>query len=784
MTRSFVLSGHFFSPAEADPWTGLRHDYSEEENFQQRFTSLSRSCWGANSASRILGPDGKIRRIVNNFRSMAFSFAPGLLDELSHAAPNVYRRILEGDSYSRKNLGHGNALAQCWSPVILPLMEERQIRQQIIWGCAAFEKHFGRAPEGFWLPRQAVNDLVLDVLIEQRIQWILLSPWQADAIMPADEGSWTALGNSPAPSSRPLRLDRPSGCLGVFFQDAQLETGLAGGHLLRDAEAFKEAIKAAIPGGACTTVAADGSLFGWGEPFSDMCLAALWDKIAKEGDVQIVNYGVLWEQLPPTHQVRLRRGEDEQGVSRDCPHGVKRWQADCGCRGGDTHWHQRWRAPLLRQLRQLEDKVHRGIDGMLLPHGIARADWEARVPQLLLRQIEPRAWARSLLPSHASSAAEDQLIRWGWAWHWAQTMLASDLWHDADPFLASNRTGILAPLRCLELVEPEGTSWLAEFLGGLEIEGNRGKTIRQQLEETLMARRRGPEFPAALLIFDRLLRPDVLYASSIGPWQVRDFSFDRQQVTAGVQRYSGRIELRQVDFDQNVVLEYLLLEDQAEGVSLSLKNATTKGKPESFDLEWMPVGVRAEIVRWMGADLEANLASETQSFFPLLRKSLVYSRLLQVPPLPMARSLMELAVTRKILELADSSELPSEAVLASLDLELAFARDYGLQLDKERLNPRFSRWLFQALSKPEDFTKETVVNGVETLLDRLFAWQFQPDITVAQALVYEEMQVKAPALLRALESGHIEALSELRRLLRLAALLQIDTTEIRNHLLD
>jgi hypothetical protein len=238
------------------------------------------------------------------------------------------------------------------------------------------------------------------------------------------------------------------------------------------------------------------------------------------------------------------------------------------------------------------------------------------------------------------------------------------------------------------------------------------------------------------------------------------------------------------DADRKVEFEYLLLEDHKEGVSLYLKEGTDAGKPEVFDLQLLPIGDRRSIVRLMGNDLETNLASETQTIFPLLRKSMVYARLLDVPPIPVARSLMELAVTRKILSLTEGAKVPDEQAFRELEEELDFAKDFALTLDRERLNRRFSRWLAQALGTPEHFTSEDVVKSVETLLGALGRWAFEPDLTVAQALVFEALTNRAPQLMSDLEKGRLEALGELKRLIRLGTLLWIDTSRVKSRVLE
>jgi len=783
MARTFVLSGHFFSPAEIDPWSGLRHDYSPSENYHTKFQQLARTCWGANSASRILRPDGKIHKIVNNYQHLAFSFSPLLLEELSERAPNVYRRIVDADAQAVQKLGYGNALAQCWNPVVLPLLEPRQMRRQLEWGLAAFEKHFKRRAEGFWLPHQAISDRVVDQLIALKIPFVLLSSWQAEAIMPAEEGSWIGLGGGPPPSDRTYRLDRPSGSLGVFVEDSLLSEKLFDEELLQDASRFAQRLDERLVQQTFASLATDGALFGLKEPFADMCLAALWDKLSDLG-VEVVNYGVIWSRQPPLWQIRLKKGHNEEGTSSDCTHGVQRWKSDCGCtQGGEPGWNQRWRPGVFRTLVNLEEALNRAETQVLRELGIYLQDWEAALPALFLHLTPARNWVRALAGG-LSQSQEDDLLSWAWVAYWSQAMMGSNLWHEADPFLPDARVGFLAALRALELAESGPSKPLfQQFLLSLEVASNSGATIRQRVEQDLLNRRHGPEFAAALVVFDRLMRPEPRYTERLGIFALVKFSLHREKLSDGTIRYSGGLTLHHTDLDQHVVLEYLLVEDLSVGAHLSFTTPEHPEKPVQFDLEWLPVGERKEIVQWLGNALESMLASQTQSFYPLLQKALVYSRFLEVPPQPLTRSLMELAVTRQLLELASRPGLPTAEVLLSLEQELKFADDFGLILDRERLNERFSLWLFSALGNPAEFTTLAVVNSVETLLGKLFAWGFQPDITVAQSLVFEALQERGPALLAAIEKGELQAQGDWGRLLKLAEFLLIDT-ELSSQLID
>jgi len=779
MNPSCVLSGHFVPPPGNDPWSGLRHDYSPTENFQQQWVSWNRACYGANSASRILTAEGRIRDIVNNFRHLNFSVAPALLDELARSSPNVYRRLQEADAESLARRGHGNAMARPWQEVILPLLPPDRAGLQIDWGLRAFEHHFGRPAEGFCLPHDAVSPPILDLLIDRGLKFLLLSPFQAEGIMPLGTGSWQSLGEAPAPGDRPFRIDRPEGSLAVFFPDERLSRGLVQDHLLRDAGNLENVLRKSLQTTGFISLTASGETFGMTEPFADMCLAALWERLGGTSPVDCTNYGSVLEQRPPRELVKLKKGDDEEGTSADCPHGVGRWHRDCGCRS--TPSHQGWKEPLWARFVAWEATLTALVDKDVADLGLGTQGFRSELPSLLLDEEEPRAWARRLL-GRSDTVAEDKLLAAGRGLQWLQAFLQSNLWNGDDPAAPEARTGFLAALRAFDFVPAASAT---EFLDSLQpIRLNDGRTLGDYFTLELLRRKHDPRFAAALLLLDRLLRPRARYEDSFGPLSVSDFSRSRHEIDEEVYRYTGQIRLHDKESDRDVEFEYLLLEDHREGVSLYLKDADSVGKPEAFDLECLPMGDKMEIVQLMGNDLEANLASETQAIFPLLRKSLVYARLLNVPPLPMARSLMELAVTRKILGMTENADIPDAALMETLEEELSFAKDFHLNLDSGRLNGRFSRWLAQAMGDPEAFHSEEVVKSVEVLLAALGRWGFAPDLTVAQALVFEAIRDKAPRLLAALESGRIEALQELKRLLRLGALLWLDTSGVKNRLLD
>ena len=99
-----------------------------------------------------------------------------LLSWLEEYSPMAYERIIKADFTSRKlHNGHGNALAQVYNHMIMPLANERDKQTQVKWGKKDFEYRFGREPEGMWLAETAVDDETLEVLADNGIKFTILS---------------------------------------------------------------------------------------------------------------------------------------------------------------------------------------------------------------------------------------------------------------------------------------------------------------------------------------------------------------------------------------------------------------------------------------------------------------------------------------------------------------------------------------------------------------------------------------------------------------------------------
>ncbi len=360
---SLILHGHFYQPPRENPQTGLIGKQLTANPYDDWNERIHADCYRANSLSRYLSGVRRILSLTNNYAYLSFNFGPTLLSWMERYHENTYQLILEADRLSRDRLGHGNAIAQAYNHSILPLCTESDARIQIRWGLQDFEQRFGRKAEGIWLPETAINSTVIDILAEEGVSFVILSPWQCRAIQ-GEDGNVHELEGKPAPYDRPFILEGKQGKrISVFFYNPQLAEGISFGHYLRDADSLYQRLVSIRDQDQPSLLhtATDGEIYGHHEPYGDMALAALIKKVEERNEFTFSNYATYLAMHPATKMAYLHEGEERKGTSWSCSHGVSRWYKDCGCHtGGDESWNQKWRSPL----RQAFDNLSLEIDAI------------------------------------------------------------------------------------------------------------------------------------------------------------------------------------------------------------------------------------------------------------------------------------------------------------------------------------------------------------------------------------------------------------------------------------
>jgi alpha-amylase/alpha-mannosidase (GH57 family) len=364
---AFCLHGHFYQPPRENPWIEEIEQQDSAAPFHDWNERIHYECYLPNSRARALDSKGKIVEIVNNFERSSFNFGPSLLSWLEAKHPLTYKSILRADEVSRElHRGHGNAIAQIYNHMIMPLANLRDKRTQVQWGIEDFRHRFGREPESIWLSETACNEETLEVLVEAKMKYVILSPYQARAVRPIDGGEWREVMGGHIDPRRPYRYflkNNPALYIDMFFYDGPISRAIGFDSLLFDAKLFMDRLQSAVIESdepQLVHIATDGETYGHHKPYGDRVLAYLTYVEVQRRGFRIVNYGEYLEENQPKWEVRLLEGDNGEGTAWSCAHGVARWKDHCGCRGGGpANWTQHWRKPLRWALDWLRDELAR-----------------------------------------------------------------------------------------------------------------------------------------------------------------------------------------------------------------------------------------------------------------------------------------------------------------------------------------------------------------------------------------------------------------------------------------
>ena len=375
-----TIHGHFYQPPRENPWTEEIDREPSAEPYHDWNERINEECYRANAFARILSEDGRVVDILNNFAYLSFNFGPTLLSWIRAHAPDVYERIRQGDAAGYERTGHGNAMAQVYNHIILPLANRRDKVTQVRWGLADFRYHFRREAEAMWLAETAVDYETLEVLAEARMRYVILSPHQAQRIRPLEQrnGSWMNVSGGNIDPSRAYLCQLPSGrSIAVFFYDGPLSHLTGYGDLLANSQKLVSSLAAAAddrrPHPQLLSIAVDGETFGHHKKQAELTLIYAFTTEAYQHGFTVTNYAAYLDMAPPAWEVEIK-----PNTAWSCAHGLGRWSQNCGCRAdGPTHWHQRWRAPLRAALDHLRDQLATLYEREALALGL-KDPWQAR----------------------------------------------------------------------------------------------------------------------------------------------------------------------------------------------------------------------------------------------------------------------------------------------------------------------------------------------------------------------------------------------------------------------
>lgn len=469
MSGFLCIHGHFYQPPREDPWLGTIPVEASAAPMRHWNERILRESYAPLAWTRRLDAEGRIADILNCYEWMSFNVGPTLMQWMRRRAPEVLARMKEGDANSISRWGHGNAMAQVYHHVIMPLATEEDRALEIRWAIDDFRHHFGRDPEGMWLAECAVDTPTLESLAAQGIRFVVLAPRQARAVImdgtpvPVNEGSLDI--------SVPYTAALPSGAsITIVFYHGGLSQGIAFEGLLRNGENFWQRIRGESANIAGTTekplltLATDGETYGHHFTFGEMALAhVLAQGYTGRDGIHLTNLAAHIAASPPARQVLLH-----EPSSWSCVHGVERWRSNCGCTdGGHPGWNQLWRGPL----REALNTARQGVTAHFYDAGSHCFKDPAAALSAYGEVLAAPERARSYASVHFSGTPDVHDKAWKLLAMQEQSLasFASCAWFFDDIARIEPENGMTYALRAMDLVrETGGPDLLPRFLALLE----------------------------------------------------------------------------------------------------------------------------------------------------------------------------------------------------------------------------------------------------------------------------------------------------------------------------
>ena len=317
--NAVCFHGHFYQPPREDPLSGLIPDETGAEPYRNWNERIHAECYRPNAE-------------LGNFSKASFNIGPTLFKWMETHDKATYETIIEHEQDNYNKYGVGNALAQAYHHVILPLASKNDKTAQVKWGIADFEYRFGHAPMGMWLPETGVDLETLVILSDYKIKFTILAPWQIE--LPPGHFH-----------DQPYLIELPGNRdpMIVFSYHQDLSTMISfDSYTTRSGDNFID--QQIVPGFAGQTsnhnrlllIASDGEAYGHHKRFRDKFLSYMLNGALQQRGLSVTYPGLWLLNHQPETYAKLN-----ENTSWSCHHGVKRWERECGCTPGAV-----WKKPL------------------------------------------------------------------------------------------------------------------------------------------------------------------------------------------------------------------------------------------------------------------------------------------------------------------------------------------------------------------------------------------------------------------------------------------------------
>ena len=823
-----VIHGHFYQPPRENPFLDAIESQPLAFPYHDWNERIYEECYKPNTASRVLDKKERIGDIVNNFQFLSFNIGPTLLTWIEEKYPETYKKIIEADKLSMaRNDGKGNAIGQVYHHVIMPLVPKRDKITQVFWGKIDFKKRFKRDTEGIWLPETAVNMETVKILLEHEIKFIVLSPYQALRIRKIPDGKWINAKDGSIDTTRSYRIYLGENfssdkSLAVFFYDKDISKAVAFEHLLKNAGSFASRIKEAVPKEAKSSclinICTDGESYGHHEPFGDMCISYLFKEEAKPNNFTVTNYSNFLKNSPPEYEVELNLGEDGEGSSWSCFHGVKRWKDDCGCSiNSEPGWNQKWRKPLKKAVDVLAGNLYSVFEKE--GSKFVSDPWEARNDY---GNVIVNNWSGSSmdlffekhLKSKNDRSARIKFLRLLESQRYAMMMYTSCGWFFDDIEGIEAIQNLRFAAKAVELVKEFTTpQFVLPFIN--ELKSAVGNKSRKSGRDIFFLET-NPYVDAIKKVVNQLVMENIFFETE----QIEKlcgYRLKLEEITAsqkgGIKYFIGKVKatsirlgeeffyificIQRSEFDlKNYLLKVKDIKDflkLKEALSEILKESPDKIEPHIVRLFKSPsLGIkdlfpdeRKNFLLRIAARKDVLIRKEITEFFENNKAlfSLFFESGVSVPPA--IRAALEYNFSINLLNETDeflkSPDTNSPSKMKEL---LNTARKFKLNLDITKILGKLSLTLegkVNRLIEKVDLEKCISIKSYLKIIDNL---SLNPSLTESQNILFEFLQKRVSSMVESLYSNenNIDEYEVIAEILRIAEKLNLNTDSFREKL--
>jgi alpha-amylase/alpha-mannosidase (GH57 family) len=632
--KYIAIHAHFYQPPRENPWTGeidIQDSAAPYDNWNHR---IMMECYLPNLYARIKNYKNELLEIVNNYEYLNFNFGPTLLNWIEKTYPVYYQDLVNTIKSQKEKY---NAIAQTYNHTILPLDTFEDKVTQIYWGIKDFEHRFGFYPKGIWLSEAAVNEDVLKILIDHKIEYIILAPYQIKKIQELKTGKEIKSINDSSPCiwyDRDIKGNKiKTRSIFIFPYNGELSKKIAFDNITIDSKTFVENIKYRL-NEKCKfiLIANDGETYGHHHKFADMTLAHTFKYELERNNIQIITLHDYLKKFEVLYEAEIDEGIDKEGTSWSCSHGVRRWKGGCPC-GDEGKYDTSWRFSFrnaMNWLKEVANDVYREEGGKIF-----NDIWKARneyIDVILDREGKINDFIKNNFKAEINQENIQKAIKLLEMQKYSMFMFTSCGWFFNDISRIETQQNMKYALKAIEIIESFGFKGINKiFASILEMANSNFKELgngKKIFENYILPCKIDSQMSAAYLALKTHHYGKKKHSNSIYEIEIKDSSFKEERLN---------INFLFKDYEKQENKEYSININFTDNdlPEIEIKE-TEKKEYGKIEITSFPQHMQSEIIIWAVCKLKKDNVNKIENIFN------IYSRIIEKNPYLMFQGFSEI----------------------------------------------------------------------------------------------------------------------------------------------